>query len=171
MAVKRNRILIRTGALLFIAFPLLYFGYFVYIGMVWGTADRLILLFVSDGLFLLFLAVGFGLWKYKAWSWWLGVILFTQFFIAKIISLFVNFLLVQTENIDGQFNLEQVAVEVIYLLFFMTVLILFRWKPVKDLLEVTFNWRKHLWRIAVSAILLYMLHLLLMILILTVVPA
>ncbi|SES36815.1 hypothetical protein SAMN05444126_1462 [Salisediminibacterium halotolerans] len=154
--------LLKAAGVLFILFPTVYFGYFIYLSIYWGAADRLVLLFISDALFFILYIIGAGLLLLKSWSWWLLITLFLQFIFAKIISLAVNVWMIQPAGLSREIAADQIAVEAIYIFFFVTVIVFFSLSPIKRTLGVNFQLKRHLWRVAVGALLLYFIHLIVM---------
>ncbi|MCD8509356.1 MAG: hypothetical protein LRY73_05370 [Bacillus sp. (in: Bacteria)] len=71
-------------------FVSLYFIYYLYIGTHWGFGERIVLLMVSDGVYLLLILSSISLYLKKKWGWWLTVLVYGKLFLAKSIALLLK---------------------------------------------------------------------------------
>lgn len=97
--------------------------YYLYIGTQWGFGERVILLMLSDGTYLLLLISSVSLFFRKRWGWWLIVIVYGKLLLSRCIAFIAELSLILSGMIADTFHLNAFIGDLF--LMFMYVLILF----------------------------------------------
>ncbi|MCE7793247.1 hypothetical protein K8O68_12540 [Salipaludibacillus sp. CUR1] len=155
---RKLTILINIYAVFLLLFVLAYYGYYLYIGILWGFGERMFTLLVSDSLFLLFIPAAVGILFKKTWSWWLNMIIFFQLFIAKFIALGANVTLLMTDTVAQPLQGSNLLVEILYLVLYLIIITALSLKIVKQRLSVNRRFGEWFWRVFTGAIGLYVFH-------------
>lgn len=155
---RKLHFFVTVFAVSLLIFVLSYYGYYMYIWLLWGVSERLIMLLISDSLFLLFIPAAVGLLLRKKFSWWLTMILFTQLFVAKVIAIAANIFLIVSGTIAETMQWSHFLVESLFLALYLLILIIFGLKPIREVLSVRLSPREWVWRVLAGAMGLYVLH-------------
>ncbi|RKL67504.1 hypothetical protein CR203_09135 [Salipaludibacillus neizhouensis] len=155
---KRLRIFMIIFAVSLLVFVISYYGYYMYIGFMWVLNDRMLMLLVSDGLFILFLPLAIVLLLRLRSAWWLTMILFTQLFVAKIIAIFANLFLVFSGTIAEPLQWSGYVLELIFIFVYLLIIIVFAMPSIRDFFTITLTPKQWVWRVFAGAMLLYILH-------------
>lgn len=148
---------IRIFAVSLLIFVIVYSAYYLYVYMNWGLREGVGYLFLSDGIFLLLLPVAVLLFFLHRAGWWLAMIVFTYFLMAKLVGIAANFFLLQAGFIIDQDGGLRWGIELFYLFIYIVILLGLSLKPVKTELGVYTNTMKipAFWKIFPPAVVLY----------------
>lgn len=156
--IRRLPLLKSIFAVCLILFVIAYFGYYAYVGIYWGFSDRMLMLLVSDSVFLLFIPVSVGVLLKKSWGWWLTVVIFIHLFIAKCVAIAAEFFFNLSGGIVEPFQPTHQLAEVLFLVFYTTIIMIFSLDAVKREFSVERRFGEWYWRALLWASGLYTIH-------------
>ncbi|WP_280768111.1 hypothetical protein [Salipaludibacillus daqingensis] len=139
-------------------FVFVYYGYYVYIGVMWGYSERMLMLLVSDGVFWLFVPAAIGIFRREKWSWWLTISVFVQLFIAKIIAIAANVFLLVSGNVAEPLQGSNMAIEFLYLVLYLIIIVSLSLEPIRKFSNVNKSFLEAFWRVFLLAIGIYVIH-------------
>jgi len=139
-------------------FVFIYYGYYAYIGLMWGFNERMFMLLVSDGVFWLFVPAAIGIFLRKKWSWWFTISVFAQLFIAKIIAIFANVFLLLSGNVAEPLQGSHIVIEIVYLVLYLIVTVSFSFVPIRKVFKVEQRFSEWFWKVFLIAIGIYLVH-------------
>ncbi|PYZ94611.1 hypothetical protein CR194_03515 [Salipaludibacillus keqinensis] len=155
---RKTGLIVNTFASLLLLYVIIYYGYYVYIGLLWGFSERMFMLLVSDSLFLLFVPIAIGLFLKKKWSWWLTMSVFLQLFIAKVIAILANIFLLLSGSVAEPLQGSNILIEISFLFMYFIVIIGFSSKSLRSFLSIERPFSEWFWRVFLLAMVLYTSH-------------
>ncbi|UTR09719.1 hypothetical protein MM300_17765 [Evansella sp. LMS18] len=161
---EKTPLFVKIIAMLQILLVAVYFIYYMYIGIQWGFTERILLDLISDSVYLLLIVSSVGLLMKKTWSWWLTIILHSKLFLANAIAMAVVILNIMAGTIAETLQLNLFIADIILLVLFLAMISLFSSRYVRRLFNVEYSGTKLLFLVAISAIILYMIYFIIMIL-------
>ena len=148
-------------------FVFVYYGYYAYIGLMWGFSERMFTLLVSDAIFWLFVPAAVGIFLRKKWSWWLTISVFVQLFIAKVIAIVANVFLLMSGNVIEPLQGSHFVIEIVYLILYLIVAISFSFKPIRKVFKVEQTFIEWFWKVFLIATGIYLVHFILTIVVIS----
>lgn len=146
-------------------FVFIYFGYYAYIGFMWGFNERMGMLLVSDSVFWLFVPAVIGIFLRKKWSWWLTISVFFQLFIAKLIAIVANVFLLLSGEVAETLQGSHLMIEFGYLGLYLIICISFSFEAIRKVFKMEQSFNEWFWKVFLIAISIYFVHLLLTVLV------
>ncbi|MCR6106668.1 hypothetical protein HXA34_10270 [Salipaludibacillus agaradhaerens] len=165
---RKLTVLINLIAISLLIFSVIYYGYYLYIGVYWGFTGRILVSLVSDGIFLLFIPVSIGLFLKKKWAWWLTLTTFVVLFMAKLAGIFANIYLLISGSIADMLGGSHLLLETLYLLLYGLIITLFSLNIMKESFGVIRPFTEWFWRVVLAAAIVYVLYFILTLILLSV---
>ncbi|MDG5787497.1 hypothetical protein QA612_08315 [Evansella sp. AB-P1] len=153
--------LIAIGQILFV---LGLFSYYVYIGLQWGFEERLILLMVSDGIFILFIFSSISILLWKKWGWWLTVIIYCKLILAKIITVISEIAMVLLGVIIESIRINVILFDLFVILLYSVIVFIFLRPTIRQRFTIQMTGSRLSFFIIVSTLILYFVHFIILLL-------